>query len=227
VTTAAQIAAAYPNAQTVAPALVELGRQIDADPAWIANVIQWESRWTPNARNRATDASGLLQWMPDTARRLGTTTAKIRSMTAAHQMRYIAAYFRPFAGRLRSPVDAYMAVFYPAAVGKGPGYRFPARVTAQNPGIRTAADYARKADAVARLQGADGPPSSWSGMLARLGLDRVGVSQAPPAGPPADNLPAASPGDSLSPSSAPWALVGAAGLLFLSGILIFRRLRSG
>lgn len=217
-TTAAQIAAAYPGAGTVAPALVELGRQIDADPAWLANVIQWESRWNPAAHNRGSGASGLLQFMPATAKRLGTTTAALRGMTAAEQMRFIAAYFRPFSGRLRSQLDAYMAVFYPAAVGKGPGYRFPARVERQNPGIRVAADYARKADAVARLAGGDGPPSTWADTLARLGLTR----------PPPPELPVVPPGSVRSPvpSSSAFVAVGAAGLLLLSLVLVARRVRA-
>lgn len=217
-TTAAQIAAAYPGAVTVAPALVELGRQIDADPAWLANTIQWESRWNPAAYNRGSGASGLLQFMPATAKRLGTTAAEIRAMTAAEQMRFIAAYFRPFSGRLRSQLDAYMAVFYPAAVGKGPDYRFPARVEKQNPGIRSAADYARKADAVARLAGDGGPPSTWADTLARLGLAR----------PPSPGLPAAPSGSGRSPlpSSSAAIAAGAAGLLLLSLVLVARRVRA-
>lgn len=213
-TTAAQIAAAYPGAATVAPALVELGRQIDADPAWLANVIQWESRWNPAAYNRGSGASGLLQFMPATAKRLGTTTAEIRGMTAAEQMRFIAAYFRPFSGRLRSQLDTYMAVFYPAAVGKGPGYRFPARVEQQNPGIRVAADYARKANAVARLTGGDGPPSTWANVRTRLGLAFDS---------PADPGRAAVTPSSSVPSAA---LLGAAGLLLVALGLVVRRVRA-
>jgi hypothetical protein len=161
VTPAAAIAAAYPGAASVAHAVVALGRKLGVDPAWIANVVQFESRWNPRAVNRATGASGLIQFMPATAKGLGTTVEAIRRMTAAQQWQYVAAYFARFAGRLRSQEDVFMAVFYPAAVGKGADYRFPARVAAVNPGIFTAGDYARKALRVAKLDTSP-PPSDAS-----------------------------------------------------------------
>jgi hypothetical protein len=156
VTTAAEIVRAYPGARDVGHAVVALGRRLGVDPAWIANVIQFESRWNPQAVNRFSGASGLIQFMPSTAKGLGTTVEEIRRMTAAQQWQYVTAYFSRFAGRLRSQQDVFMAVFYPAAIGK-PDYRFSAKVAAVNPGIFTAADYARKALRVARLH--PSPPS--------------------------------------------------------------------
>ena len=150
-TSAATIAAAYPGADSVASDLVALAAQLGTDPAWLANVIQFESRWNPAARNRLSGASGLIQFMPATAKGLGTTTDAIRGMSAAQQLPLIARYFSRFAGRLHTQEDVFMAVFYPVAVGQGPSYRFAARVTASNPGIFTAGDYTRKALKVARI----------------------------------------------------------------------------
>lgn len=150
-TSAAAITRAYPQAAPVAHALVALSHQLGADPAWLANVIQYESRWNPQAINGGTGASGLIQFMPSTARGLGTTVEAIRRMTAGQQMQYVAAYFRRFRGKLRSQEDVFMAVFYPAAVGKGASYSFPARVARANNGISTAGEYARRALAVACL----------------------------------------------------------------------------
>ena len=135
-----------------------MGRELGVDPAWIANVIQFESRWNPQAVNRFSGASGLIQFMPKTAKGLGTTVEAIRTMTAAQQWPYVRAYFSRFRGRLRSQADVFMAVSYPAAVGR-PGYRFPARVSAVNPGIFTADDYARKALRVAKLPTSPPPPA--------------------------------------------------------------------
>ena len=150
-TTAAQVSRAYPKARDVSHALVALSGQLGIDPAWLANVIQFESRWNPKAVNRSTGASGLIQFMPSTAMGLGTTVEAIRRMTAGQQMQYVAAYFRRFRGKLRSQEDVFMAVFYPVAVGRGASYRFPARVSKVNPGIYTAGDYARKALRAAKL----------------------------------------------------------------------------
>jgi hypothetical protein len=158
-TTAAQVSRAYPKARDVSHALVALSGQLGIDPAWMANVIQFESRWNPQAVNRSTGASGLIQFMPSTAKGLGTTVEAIRRMTAGQQMQYVAAYFRRFRGKLRSQEDVFMAVFYPAAVGRGASYRFPARVTKVNPGIYTAGDYARKALRVAKLSPSPSPRS--------------------------------------------------------------------
>ena len=118
------------------------------DPRWLATVINFESRFDPTARN-SSGATGLLQFMPETARGLSTTTTAISRMSAMEQMNYVERYYQqrwiankaPF----RSQLDTFMAVFWPAAIGKGPGYRFPSRVPAHNPGIYTAGDYLRKA----------------------------------------------------------------------------------
>ena len=173
-TSAAAITRAYPGAASVASQVVSLGRDLGADPAWIANVIQFESRWNPQAVNRFSGASGLIQFMPATAKGLGTTVEAIRTMTAAQQWPYVRAYFSRFRGRLRSQADVFMAVFYPVAVGKGPDYRFSAKVSAVNPGIFTAGDYARKALRVARLPTSSPPPAVVSSPTSSPGERRGG-----------------------------------------------------
>lgn len=150
-TTAAQIARAYPGAAPVSKNVVALGRELGVDPAWIANVIQFESSWNPQAVNRKSGASGLIQFMPKTASGLGTSVSAIRAMNAQQQWPYVRRYFLPYRGRLSSQVDVFMAVFYPKAIGKGENYRFSALVTKYNPGIFTSGDYVRKALLRARL----------------------------------------------------------------------------
>jgi hypothetical protein len=44
-------------------------------------------------RGRAPAPTGLIQFMPDTARSLGTTVEALREMTAAQQMQYVEKYF--------------------------------------------------------------------------------------------------------------------------------------
>lgn len=150
-TNAAQITRAYPRAAPVAKDVVALGRELGVDPAWIANVIQFESGWNPQAVNSKSGASGLIQFMPKTASGLGTSVSAIRTMNASQQWPYVRRYFLPYRGRLSSQVDVFMAVFYPKAIGKGENYRFSALVSKYNPGIFTSGDYVRKALRRARL----------------------------------------------------------------------------
>ena len=70
-----------------------------------------------DARNAAgSGAVGLIQFMPQTAAALGTTTEALAVMTAEDQLDYVQRYFRPSAGRLRTLGDLYMAILWPAAI---------------------------------------------------------------------------------------------------------------
>lgn len=159
---------AYPASAPVAARLVALARTLGARPAWIANVIQFESRWNPQAINQrvevqtpGTGASGLVQFTTGTAAQLGTSLAKIRAMGMVEQFELVEQYF--LLARIPKPLatqaDVFMAVFYPRAIGRGPdwllgsdrGLEYVAKLQADNPGIKTAADYTRKALASARM----------------------------------------------------------------------------
>lgn len=152
---AAQIAAAYGRlvAMEVAEELVRIAERLGAEPFDLANLIHFESGWNPAARNTKSDASGLIQFIPSTAAKLGTTTSKIRAMPALQQLALVEAYLRAAAaGRaLRPAYRLYMAVFYPAAMDWPEGTAFPASVQRANPGIKTPADYVRKATAKGKL----------------------------------------------------------------------------
>jgi hypothetical protein len=77
-----------------------------------SNVMAAESLIDPSARNSlpGQSASGLLQFVKETAIRLGTTTTAIREMDPVEQLHLIEKYFTPFRGRLNSIADVYMAV---------------------------------------------------------------------------------------------------------------------
>lgn len=103
---------------------------------WIADTLRlpaddlmacmaWESGETFSAsvRNGAgSGATGLIQFMPSTARMLGTTVNKLAAMSAEDQLNYVYKYFRPYAGRLHNLGDIYMAILWPKAVGKPDTY---------------------------------------------------------------------------------------------------------
>jgi peptidoglycan hydrolase-like protein with peptidoglycan-binding domain len=108
-------------------ALVNAANAIGIQPDWLASVIDFETGGTfsPSVTNAAgSGAVGLIQFMPSTAKALlGTATeseavAKLKSMTFSEQLEIVKQYFAPYAGKLHSLEDTYLAVFYPAFIGK-------------------------------------------------------------------------------------------------------------
>ncbi len=95
------------------------------EPNWLMTCMAWESgrSFRPDVKNMAgSGATGLIQFMPATARALGTTVEKLAAMTAEDQLNFVWKYFRPYDGRLRSLADCYMAILWPAAVGRSDSY---------------------------------------------------------------------------------------------------------
>lgn len=83
--------------------------------------MAWESAETfsPSIKNAAgSGATGLIQFMPATARGMGTTVDKLAAMTQIEQLNYVYKYFLPYKGKLRNLGDVYMAILWPLAVGK-------------------------------------------------------------------------------------------------------------
>lgn len=88
---------------------------------YLMAVIAFESAETFRAdiKNFAgSGATGLIQFMPSTARSLGTSVEALASMSPGDQLNYVYKYFRPYKGRLKTLADVYMAVLWPAAIGK-------------------------------------------------------------------------------------------------------------
>lgn len=99
--------------------------ELGLDPDDLMACIAWESGETFRAdvKNAAgSGATGLIQFMPSTAKALGTTTAKLARMTPEDQLNYVYKYFKPYKGRLNNLGDIYMAILWPKAVGKPDSY---------------------------------------------------------------------------------------------------------
>jgi hypothetical protein len=105
-------------------ALAEMALSLGLDPSYIAAVMKIETggTYSPSIQNPFTGAVGLIQFMPATARAMGTSVEALRSMTAEQQLQYVKDFFRPHVGRIRPnvPGDYYLAVFYPAFIGRDP-----------------------------------------------------------------------------------------------------------
>lgn len=63
-------------------------------------------------------ATGLIQFMPTTAKDLGTSTQALYNMNHVQQLDYVAKYYRKHKSRIKSPIDLYMVTFYPTSAGK-------------------------------------------------------------------------------------------------------------
>lgn len=175
-TAASSIATAYPAMASYADEIARVAAAIGIDAGWLANVINFESGGNPQARNKYSNATGLIQFMPSTASRLGTSVDALYGMSGRSQMPWVERYFTPFKGKLRSQEDVYMAVFYPAYIGQ-PDKAFPAKVVAVNPGIFTPRDYAAKANARAKIReviGVTGEAVARRGVYPLLGIGAFG-----------------------------------------------------
>lgn len=86
----------------------------------IAAVIQIESGGKPSAVNKTSGATGLIQFMPSTAKTLGTTVEALRGMSALEQLDFVERYYeRTLAGFMPTdPGDYYVATFMPAYLGR-------------------------------------------------------------------------------------------------------------
>jgi hypothetical protein len=156
VSTAQDIMSRYGIDQDFAASIESLGNDLGVDPMYLANTMYAESRLDPSVKNMAgSGATGLIQFMPQTAANLGTTTDELSRMTPVEQMEYVRRYFSADnlgAGRLRdlqndpSQHNVNMAVFLPSMIGKPVDTQIPQKYFRQNGSIRTPADYTRSAE---------------------------------------------------------------------------------
>jgi hypothetical protein len=100
--------------------LEELAAAHEWDVNAIAAVIKIESGGVASARNPTSGATGLIQFMPATAKQLGTTVEALRDMSALDQLDFVERYLeQALGGSVPSePGDYYVAVFMPAYIGR-------------------------------------------------------------------------------------------------------------
>lgn len=112
----------------------------------------------PAKRNPKSSATGLIQFMASTARSLGTTVQYLAGLTRTQQMDWVLKYFNQTSlPKVSNPSvdDLYMAILWPAAVGKPNDYvlfRSGSAEYASNPLDRSGKGYVTKADAAAKAR---------------------------------------------------------------------------
>lgn len=102
----------------------EIGGNLNIDPSWLMAVMGFETGYLFNAsvKNPKSSATGLIQFTSATAKSLGTTTTALARMSSVQQLDYVEKYFNQYKGRINNIGDCYMAVFWPAAIGKPDSY---------------------------------------------------------------------------------------------------------
>src|SRR5262249_18257890 len=94
------------------------GLGCNPDHLMAAMAFETGETFSPSVRNSSSGATGLIQFMPSTARGLGTTTDDLARMSAVQQLDYVERYLRPYASRLNTIEDVYMTILWPRAVGR-------------------------------------------------------------------------------------------------------------
>ena len=107
----------------VSQKLLDIAHRHGWDPNALACIIQIESGGDPQARNRDSGATGMIQWMPSTAKLYGTTTADIFKMKQVEQLDLAERYWQDvFPSPPRLVGDYYLGNFYPKAIGQADDY---------------------------------------------------------------------------------------------------------
>ena len=99
----------------------DMAKRLETEPDWLMAAMAFETgeTFSPSIQNAAgSGAIGLIQFMPSTARSLGTTTDFLGRMKPEEQLYYVESHLKPYRGRLKTLEDVYMAILWPAAIGK-------------------------------------------------------------------------------------------------------------
>ncbi|MDH5823441.1 LysM peptidoglycan-binding domain-containing protein [Luteimonas sp. RD2P54] len=90
-----------------------MAERLGAQPEHLLAVMSFETggSFDPGQRNMAgSGATGLIQFMPATARGLGTTTAELAAMGPVQQLEYVERYFAQYPGQLDTLEGVYTSV---------------------------------------------------------------------------------------------------------------------
>ncbi len=105
-------------------AVETVSQDLGINSADLLTAISFETVGTfnPAIKNPNSTATGLIQFLESTAKGLGTSTAELAQMSNVEQMAYVKKYLEPYKGRMKNLGDVYMAIHWPAGVGKDDSY---------------------------------------------------------------------------------------------------------
>jgi hypothetical protein len=103
--------------------IVSVSTRLGIHPDSLMAVLWIESEFNRKAVNPISGAFGLIQCLPSTLRGLGLTRWQVERMSGTEQLeKVVYPYLKPYAGKMHRPIDVYLAVFYPLAVGENDNY---------------------------------------------------------------------------------------------------------
>lgn len=123
--------------------LESMAQRLGVASADLYQLIDFESKWNPAAKNPLSSARGLIQFTDSTAQSLGFKNSLDlvnKNPSVLDQLPIVEKYlnrYKPYSGKQ----SLFMAVFYPKARNWNPNQQFSEKVQKANPGIRTPADY--------------------------------------------------------------------------------------
>lgn len=110
------------NVNAFSQKVIEIAGKLGVKPNWLMQVMKQESSLNHRAVNKLTKATGLIQFMPSTAKALGTTTEALLAMSNVEQMDYVYKYLAPYANRMKDFDDLYLTILFPVAIGRPDNY---------------------------------------------------------------------------------------------------------
>jgi hypothetical protein len=138
--------------------VIDICDKLGCDPSHLMSAMAFETgeSFSPSVQNKMSNATGLIQFMPSTAKSLGTSIAELKAMSAIDQLDFVAKYLKPFKGKMKSLSDVYMTILLPTAVGKAEAhvlFRKPKTAYNQNKGLDVNKDgQITKGEAAAKVQ---------------------------------------------------------------------------
>lgn len=124
------------NREAFIAKVIKVAAYLKVQPEHLMFLMWFETAKTfnPAIQNKTTKATGLIQFMPSTAKFLGTTVEELKLMSNVQQMDYVQKHLGIFKGKYKDWLDLYCGIFWPAAVGKPDNYVISSRIVAkQNP----------------------------------------------------------------------------------------------
>jgi hypothetical protein len=135
------------NKEAFLAKVIDWSKRRGYDPNWLMQVMWNETAHTMNHRIvNSIGAAGLIQFLPSTARALGTTTTALINMSNVQQLDYVFKYLDMYRSKIYSYIDMYFAVFFPLAIGKPMDWVFKtakiagSTIARQNPSFDTNKD---------------------------------------------------------------------------------------
>ena len=101
----------------------EISDKLAVPPEWLMAVMHSESRFDASVKNtKGSGATGLIQFMPTTAKDFDITVEKLRNMNHIEQLDFVYKYLNFMRERYQdfeSLTQLYLAILYPKAIPEG------------------------------------------------------------------------------------------------------------